>query len=212
MNELIQLPRSSLWNLAECDRDYAKAPKMPKSLDVILDIGAHVGIFALWALGEFLGSKVICYEPHPEVVDLCRRNLEGLNAEVHECAVVGESDEKRYVGQDNLVALYPGKRTLLGSSLYHLGWQKEEPIARVKWMPAKKLPRAQGVKADIEGAEIPLLRDYQYGKDVQVLMIEVHCLSDFSQLTEIALGWGLEMTRYNPGRNGCSTSVWVRAA
>jgi len=205
--EILKLPRASLWNLAEMDRDYAQA-KLPESAEVVLDIGSHAGIFALWALGTWQGCKVVCFEPHPEMVKICRDNLTGLSAEVHELAVIGSEDVASCVGDDNLAALYEGKRTLLGSSLHHLGWQKDEIVARVRWFPAADLPPCNVLKVDIEGSDLRVLKDYRHGAGLSALLCEVHRREEWPQLMELAWSWGLEMTRCNAGRNGCVTSAW----
>ena len=207
--DTITLPRTSLWNLAEMDRDY-KCPRLPATARTVIDIGAHAGIFALFALSEWKDARIICYEPHPEIVSMCRANLAGLNAEVHERAVIGAGDVAGCVGGDGKAVLYEGKRTLLGSSLHHLGWQRDAEAARVEWLPAVELPEADILKLDVEGSELPILRDFRHGASVSALLVEVHRRAEFPKLAEIAWGWGLDMVRCNVGRNGCATSVWVR--
>jgi len=207
---ILKLPRTSLWNLAEMDRDYAQA-KLPVSARVVLDVGAHAGIFALWALGTWSDSKVVCFEPHPELAQICRDNLAELNADVREVAVIGAADVPVCVGDDGLVSLYEGKRTLLGTSVHRLGWQKESAAARVKWMRASDLPPCDVFKCDAEGPELAILADYKYGSTVSALLCETHRRAEWPQLMELAWHWGLEMTRCNPGRNGCVTSAWRRA-
>ena len=206
--KLLKLPRTSLWNLAEMDRDYKRA-RLPFKVEAVIDIGAHAGIFALWVLGEYPSARLECYEPHPQLAALCRENLEGLATTVHEKAVIGLEDHA-CIGPDGRAPLHEGRRTLLGTSLHQLGWQKEEVAARVEWVPAAELPPCDMLKVDTDGSDIGILRDYTHGRSVSALLCEVHRRSEFEPLMQLAWGWGLEMTRCHAGRNGCVTSVWVR--
>ena len=45
---------------------------------LIIDVGANVGIFALWALHRWSNAKVICLEPLPPILEKLRENLGGL--------------------------------------------------------------------------------------------------------------------------------------
>ncbi len=42
---------------------------------IVVDVGANVGSFAVWALHRWPDSIVHCYEPVPSNFDLLRRNL-----------------------------------------------------------------------------------------------------------------------------------------
>lgn len=213
---MLHLPRTSMWNLAEMDRDYAhaKIPRFEKDSEPIeiLDVGAHVGIFALWVLAEFPADRthVTCYEAHPQIAALCRDNLTSMSAEVVECAVVGSTDDAVQLDAEGQVTLFEGRRTLLGTSMHRLAWQNTEHTVKARTLSAKKLKRCRILKLDVEGAELPILRDFQYGAELSALLIETHRREDFIELCKIAWGWGLEMTLANPGRNGCVTSAWVR--
>ena len=57
----------------------------------VLDIGANVGAFAIWARQQWPGCELDCYEPHPENAKLLRRNVHHLGdgVRVHEVAVSG---------------------------------------------------------------------------------------------------------------------------
>jgi FkbM family methyltransferase len=57
--------------------------------DVIIDCGAHVGMFLLMAAVRFPNAKLLAYEPNPKNAALVRAQLlrNGLKAELHEAAV-----------------------------------------------------------------------------------------------------------------------------
>jgi FkbM family methyltransferase len=123
----------------------------------ILDIGANVGAFSLWASLRWPGSTIHAFEPHPGTFAYLRRNLSGLtNAVLHNVAVF-PTDQKqlpfftRYDGDGEsgladcmartFVEALPGGRTLLVDVIH----------------PAE-LPQAEIVKLDVEGAEADVLR------------------------------------------------------
>ena len=47
-----------------------------KNNDLVLDIGAHIGLFALFASQFCKGGKIFCFEPIKENYDLLLENLE----------------------------------------------------------------------------------------------------------------------------------------
>jgi FkbM family methyltransferase len=55
--------------------------------DIVLDIGAHTGLFAIYMAKRWPGVKVISYEPSPTNCDRFRRNL--LSANLPEGSVIG---------------------------------------------------------------------------------------------------------------------------
>jgi FkbM family methyltransferase len=53
---------------------YLDAPRL-RDGDTVVDIGAHVGVVALWLAKRFPGVRIIALEPMPEVFDLLVRNI-----------------------------------------------------------------------------------------------------------------------------------------
>ena len=49
--------------------------------DVVLDVGANIGIFSLWAHRRALGVKVVAVEPNPDVLPYLELNLELAEAD-----------------------------------------------------------------------------------------------------------------------------------
>jgi FkbM family methyltransferase len=47
-----------------------------RQVEYVLDAGAHVGGFALWAASRSPDCKIVCLEPNPQVRDLLDTNLE----------------------------------------------------------------------------------------------------------------------------------------
>ncbi len=58
--------------------------------DVVVDIGAHVGIVSILLAKRWPGLRIIAYEPFPANIENCRANLEAnsvSNVELVECGV-----------------------------------------------------------------------------------------------------------------------------
>jgi len=70
----------------------------------ILDIGANVGSFALWATRRWPGSRLRCFEPNPETFAILNRNLAGygqlqaFNAAIYPSDKAREAFFSRYAG------------------------------------------------------------------------------------------------------------------
>src|SRR5258707_906552 len=85
--------------------------------DVVIDIGAHIGCFTVWAARQ--GARVFSFEPLPENFDALKRNtlLNCLSDVVHHRVAVGKGDNtRRLVLPDNAAytgrcSLYPGRGT-----------------------------------------------------------------------------------------------------
>ncbi|QDQ09713.1 non-ribosomal peptide synthetase [Streptomyces spectabilis] len=66
--------------------------------DTILDVGANIGLFTLFAGSRCPGARIHAFEPIPPVFDSLRRNvaLHGLNAKVHDCGLAAEAKEETF--------------------------------------------------------------------------------------------------------------------
>lgn len=76
--------------------DLAKVPFRP---DVIIDCGAHIGLFSLLARSTFPGATLIAYEPNPANAVFVRAQIEKNKAgfRFHEAAVSTESGEMDFI-------------------------------------------------------------------------------------------------------------------
>ncbi len=133
----------------------------------ILDCGACVGAFAAWASGRWPGAHITCVEPNPEALVHLRKNLPA-GAALIEAAVVGSE---------------PGEAEFF-TGAYNLGCAGLAPLEAspeaigkegftVATVPASSLPRAEIVKADMEGAEVDFLSRYDLS-ETKVVMYEYH--------------------------------------
>lgn len=128
---------------------------MPRSGDLVLDIGANIGFFALYLQERAPGIRVHCFEPSLETSEVIRRSIAANGLEetftVHQCAV----SDRRAVLQ-----LKHG-----GSSLSHSFFLDTEPT-QTESVEAIGLDEALDdcgdgpidlMKIDVEGAEIEIV-------------------------------------------------------
>jgi FkbM family methyltransferase len=85
---IVQVPEAEAWVISHMfeQHEYGRIPiERLKRPPVILDVGANVGIFALYAKLAFdRDATVHCFEPYAPVVELLRYNLAGFeNVQVH---------------------------------------------------------------------------------------------------------------------------------
>jgi FkbM family methyltransferase len=121
----------------------------------ILDIGANIGAFAVWASLRWPGSTVHCYEPNPETFPYLKRNT-AANARIH-CthAAVYPGGQRtmpffyRFAGDGEAgLSAYMGETFRAGA---------DGRTCEVDVISPAALPKADIVKLDIEGGEAAVL-------------------------------------------------------
>jgi FkbM family methyltransferase len=132
---------------------------------VILDIGANIGSFALWAVGRWPGCRLHCYEPLPANLDLLRRNLAHLPS-------TSVSLYPFAIGDPGRTRLFLGRNNCGEASFFDLGEQTSESVEVTTRAP-DVLPQAQVIKIDAEGSEVEILSGLAR-LDFDVVMLEYH--------------------------------------
>lgn len=131
----------------------------------ILDLGAHVGLFGLWALHEHPGAQLVAFEPDP-------LNSEALHTTIH---ANGLQDRWTVVracaaAKDGFVVFAAGRSS--GSMVVESG-EEGLLVRAVDALPY--LPGVDLVKMDMEGGEWALLQDPRFaGVAPPVIVIEYH--------------------------------------
>jgi len=135
-------------------RNEYRLPRRFAADDVIVDVGSHVGGFALACLARGVG-RVICVEPHPASAELLRRNLAryGNRVTIIEAAAWTEHTTLQ------LTPATDDPRNTGGESVFRGG----EGIA-VRGVPLGKILATAGdhvrlLKLDCEGAEHVILNE-----------------------------------------------------
>ena len=156
----------------------------------IIDIGANVGGFAVWAHEFFKNPKIDCYEPIKENYSLLRQNIAGTDIAIRNFAIGKEDGERQ---------MYYGLYNCGGASLYS-GEEQVKEGETVKVMSAKHLPECDIMKIDTEGAEIEILENLV--NFPLIFLIEFHSAYNRRRIDELLLDYTLiecTMRGYNYG-------------
>lgn len=131
----------------------------------ILDCGANVGAFALWASIRWPGSQIFSYEPHPVTFKTLRENLAG-----HSNVVTVE----RGLGNPGMRILWNGTSNEGEATLYPNGVSNGTG-QHVEIISPLATPEADILKIDCEGAELEILEPLiRSGRKFKAIMIEFH--------------------------------------
>lgn len=157
-------------------KDYAIPGLTFKEPPVVLDIGANVGAFAVFAKQQWPGAKVTSYEPHPRLFPILERNVGKGNA--FEMAITGAVGDK--------VELFKGRNDACGSLLpggpdRNKDGEKFSVAAKPTW----KLPPCDVLKVDTEGSEVDILAGYTHLHRCKAVMVEWHRHGDEKVLRHI---------------------------
>ncbi len=185
---------------------------LTKPRPVILDIGACVGAFTVWALRRWPDATVHAYEPNPVLLDELHANIArasaglvgGANINMH--AVTGDQFPDR-------VRLYLGAMSTAESSTAGLWHQDKKRSRVVSAISARELPEADFIKIDAEGVELPILqRLHELGrlKSVSAVAYEYHSRQDRNRLENLMLdeGFTFHAGSYLNAIGG--TQRWIR--
>ena len=156
----------------------------------IIDIGANVGGFAVWAHEYFDKPKIDCYEPIKENYSLLRQNTAGTDIAIRNFAI-GKDDGERQ--------MYYGLHNCGEASMFE-GEEQAKEGELVKVMSAKHLPPCDIIKIDTEGAEIEILENLVHFP--VIFLIEFHSAYNRRRIDELLLDYTLiecTMRGYNYG-------------
>lgn len=178
------IPAGSLWpqeyidaglDPRHCDDVLAgcyDVPFKPEKPPVILDIGANVGAFVRWAVNRWPGCTIHCYEPFPGNYALLERTVATIGPEQSEIHV----NQQAVYDKDSKIMLHLSGENCGGHSFFNAG-DKETGAVEVEAIHAQKLPKADILKLDVEGAEIAILaalRDIGRLQEFKAIMLEYH--------------------------------------
>jgi FkbM family methyltransferase len=139
--------------------------------DIVLDLGANVGTFTLYAALKAVEGLVVAVEPNPSLFEMLKQNVavNGINNVMLLNALVGDKD-----GQSKFYMLDSGGSVREGYSTK--GKEVELTSYRISSIMDKYgIQSVDFVKMDIEGAEFDIFRgDVASLKRVKKLSMEVH--------------------------------------
>ena len=163
-----------------------------KESPVIIDCGSNIGMSVSYFKSLYPKSKIIAFEANPDAHYLLKKNCDEngfVNTQINNVALADFDGHISF-----FISEYKG--TLTGSVLPSRGGTKELKITAVKLSDyIKDLDQIDLVKMDVEGAEMPIIRDsHQTGSlsKINELIVEYHhnmpneesSLSEFLQIFE----------------------------
>ena len=193
---MLDVPEQMHWAIKDVLEGEYEAHYDGKGLD-ILDVGANVGSFALWASARWPGSHVTSFEPHPETFKLLTANAGGRkDITLHNAALFPGGIKKatflsRYAGDgESTLAAYSQETFVEGHQAHSYEVDVVDPTT---------LPSADIVKIDIEGGEGEVLANLNLSKTSLVLlefqnarnreMLRDTLRADFDMLHDEAYEW-----------------------
>lgn len=191
----IQEPLLSLFQEVWVQRHYLPPGYSIAQGDVIIDIGAHVGTFTVWAASANSSAHVIAVEPFAPILKYLRQNVEAnhlANVTIVEACCGG------FEGSVELYARGPAARnTIFKCDNYHSDFQV---IARSKVITLDRLfsdltiEQCDLLKLDCEGAEYDIL----YSARQETL----------DRIRRIAMEYHMGMNKHSPDKLAAQMERW----
>ena len=163
--------------MAHCDDVLQGVYDIPlnftKRVPVIVDIGANVGAFALWASKRWEGCALICYEPVTEnykhILDLRDQNpnIIAFNTGVRSAAGQG--------------VMFRGENNCGECSVHQDLDETTGEQIEARFIDAKDIPYGHILKIDTEGCEVEILSrliQVDRGNEFLAILVEWHRESD----------------------------------
>lgn len=199
MTELLACPASMMGHIAKIFSGEYDVPVTPPN-PVILDLGANIGGFAVWAQTRWPNCKLHCYEPEPGNFEMLKKNVSG--AELYQVAVADfDGSGVLYEGASNC-----GEFSLSCS----IGTPQTGKIETVPVTSAIHLPEATILKLDTEGAELAILRSYLYLSSLKAVMLEWHTPELRYRIGELMYDNGFELFSDEAWHRMRGVQRWVK--
>jgi FkbM family methyltransferase len=239
----VQLPGDYAWACEDADecwvvynevferRCYERAEDPIPPGGVIVDVGAHVGLFALFSTLNFKPSRHISVEASPPTEALLRHNIETNHLSqveiVHAAAgdshgtatltyfphLPGNSTLHPEVKEAELAAFGPRSRQRM-KTMFDEGVRYEVTVKPLgELLPVDLTGPIELLKVDVESAELAVLRGIsaELWPRIQRVVVEVsHYLPDgLANVTSLLEANGLRVTDPGPEAPGITTLVWA---
>ena len=152
---------------------YALPVAHSTSINTIVDLGANVGLSALYFLQQFPQAQVVCVEPEPTNFKMLELNLE---TEITTGKVIAM--EAAAMGEDGMVSFESAPAKYNGRVI--LGAQNNIPALSIpSIMQRCQFDRINLLKIDVEGAEKFIFSgDPVWLQSVDEILLEVHSPED----------------------------------
>lgn len=132
----------------------------------IVDLGANVGAFSVWASHRFPGCKIQAYEPNLKLIPELKNNLRFYP----NVTVIPKG-----VGVPGVRTLHDGPNNPGESTLFQISGRGRLKGQEVEIIDPLQLPECDILKLDIEGAELEVLGPLlTAGRRPSVILYEFH--------------------------------------
>ena len=158
---------TNVWLIEE----YAKPGFEINSKDTVIDVGAHIGLFTLYASQFCTEGKIYSFEPIKENYELLLENIQSNHLKQETCFNLAVSNSnhsvKLYINEDEA-----------GHSMFSESSQSTtvNSISLQKFFDDKNIEHCNFLKLDCEGAEYEILKNLPmtYFKKIDKIVIEYH--------------------------------------
>lgn len=165
-------------------------PYWPEKPPVILDIGANVGAFSLWALDRWPGALIHAYEPHPETFKTLCKNVAGTRVIPYNYGIASK---------EGWFPLYDGLDNSGEASLFDSAFARKGTGIHVEIKTPDVLPEADILKMDTEGCEVQILDPLiTSGRKFAAVMFEYHSPNDRRDLDLLLVEYVLAKAHVTP--------------
>ena len=152
------------------DREYLRNGISIHDGDTVVDVGAGIGLFTLFAGTSTPGARIYAFEQVPPLFDSLRRNvaLHGLNAKVFDCGPAAEAGEETFTFRRRDTVVSPGVTTAgggVGDDLADARPDSEESVCRLRTLSEiiaeESIDRIDLLKIDMRRTEYGVLKGIQ---------------------------------------------------
>jgi len=156
-----------------------------KKDDIVIDIGAHIGYFTIYAAKNAYQGTVYSIEPYKESFEILKKNLKLNDLEnvkpLH--AAISRVTEQ--------VTLYIDKNNQIGNSIFRIDKttesEKVDSFSLGDFVKNNRIEKINFLKIDCEGAEFEILlnMDKELLKNIHRISVEVHENSNTNSMDEL---------------------------
>jgi FkbM family methyltransferase len=161
---------------SENNHDYFKMANI-SSKPTIIDIGAHIGAFSIYAATKYPDAKIFCYEPDPHNYEKLIKNIKANNIDniIPFNQAVGKVNGKTILYSD-----INGNFGTVGSTLVSKGPRslEIECITLENILKSNHIDECDFLKMDCEGGEYDILlnSNKQIFKFIKMIVLEYHVI------------------------------------
>ena len=148
----------------------------------VLDVGANVGLAALYFLHKFPTAQLICLEPEPANFRLLQHNLRGTSAFVLQAALSAT---------DGIVKIDSSRQAYNAKVSAETGTIEVSAICMLTLLQSQNLDWVDLLKIDIEDYEQQVFgQPANWLRQVGILLIEIHSAASYAAVHSAAQAQG----------------------